>query len=113
MATGRFSKVGRMALAVVAVALLASVALAASNVKVVGSKAVANVVVVTLKNTGAAPVSGRITVNAIATDGHPMQSAAMFSVGIGGQTTAVVVFDSMVGSFSATDCGIVDEGVPL
>lgn len=112
MALGNFSKVGRWALAVVAVALLASVAMAAANVKVLGAKPSGNTVVVTLKNTGNSPASGTVSVTVFAADGHMMQSATHFSVGAGSQSSATVVFDSVVGGGS--DCGvIIDDGSPL
>jgi hypothetical protein len=107
MAIGNFSKVGRWALALLAVAVLASVAMAASNVKVVGAKPMANTVVVTLKNSGTNSAAGTVTVTVVASDGHLMQSAAVFSVGAGSQTSATVLFDSAVGS--VTDCGLTTD----
>ena len=114
MAVGNFSKLGRRTLAVVAVAVLASVAMAAAHVKVVSAKVSANTVVVTLKNTGDSGASGAVTVFAVASDGHVMQSATPFSVAAAGQVTAVVVFDSVIGSVSGADCGVIaDAPTPM
>jgi hypothetical protein len=116
MASTSFNKVGRWALAVVAVALVASLTFAA-GVQVVSAKPVANTAVVVLKNSGAQPVAGSLVVNAVTLNGRAVQSAASFSVGAGSLASVVVVFDAPIGSISGVaggDCGaILDDSQPF
>lgn len=116
MASKNFSKVGRWALAAVAVALVASLTFAA-GVQVVSAKPVANTAVVVVKNSGAQPVAGSLVVNAVTLNGQLVQSAASFSVGAGGLASVVVVFDSPIGAISGVgggDCGtIADSPTPI
>ena len=109
MAYGSFSKVGRWTLTVVAVAVLASVALAAGGVQVVSAKPVANTAVVVLKNSGAQPVGGTLVVNAMGTSGQLMQSTASFTVGADGLATVVAVFDAPIWSIGGIQCGEITD----
>jgi hypothetical protein len=116
MASKSFSKAGRWALAVVAVALVASLTFAA-GVQVVSAKPVANTAVVVLKNGGAQPVAGTLFVNAMTSDGRLVQSAASFSVGAGSLASVVVVFDAPIGSIGSIGgsqtLGISDDPCPI
>ena len=113
MANRSSGKIGRWALAVVAVAVLASVTFAASGVHVVSAKPVANTAVVVLKNCGNEPVGGTLAVHALGSNGQLMHSAASFSVGAGSLASVVVVFDAPVASITTTPVGISDEGTPF